>query len=104
MPPWGLFGGNNARPSKCEMIDPDGKVKRLPSKITTSVPAGRVIVTETPGGGGWGDARQRDPDAVKRDVVEGIVDIDRAREVYGVSIKPGSFEIDKKKTLKLRTI
>ena len=102
VPPWGLFGGDDARPSKCEVIDPDGVVERLPSKVTTTVPADRVIVTETPGGGGWGDARQRDPNAVKKDVIEGVVDIDRARDIYGVSIKPGSLEVDETETLKLR--
>ena len=102
VPPWGLFGGDDARPSKCEVIDPDGVVERLPSKVTTTVPAGRVIVTETPGGGGWGDARQRDPDAVKKDVIDGVVDIDRARDIYGVSINPGSLEVDENETLKLR--
>ena len=35
VPPWGLFGGDDARPSKCEVIDPDGVVERLPSKAVS---------------------------------------------------------------------
>ena len=36
-----------------------------------------------PGGGGLGDPKQRDRDAVARDVLEGYVSEKTAREVYG---------------------
>ena len=54
--PWGLFGGLDATPSKCDVVAPDGNIERLPSKVTTSVMQDHVIYTETPGGGGWGVA------------------------------------------------
>ena len=44
VPPWGLFGGEPAKPSKCEVIDSNGNKMELPSKVTTSVPNDRVIV------------------------------------------------------------
>ena len=102
VPPWGLEGGGNARTSKCEVIEPDGSVRPLPSKVTTSVPSGRVIVTETPGGGGWGDARRRDPEAVRSDVASGLVTAERARDVYGVEVDPDALEIDEDATSQLR--
>ena len=37
------------------------------------VPAGATLVLETPGGGGVGDPRRRDPAAVRRDEEEGLV-------------------------------
>jgi N-methylhydantoinase B len=37
-----------------------------------------------PGGGGYGDARQRDPEHVRRDVGEGFVSAEAARAVYGL--------------------
>ena len=37
-----------------------------------------------PGGGGYGDPRRRRPDAVRRDVADGIISAATAREVYGV--------------------
>ena len=102
VPPWGLEGGGNARTSKCEVIEPDGSVTRLPSKVTTTVPSGRVIVTETPGGGGWGDARMRDPEAVRSDVASGLVTSERARNLYGVAVDTVTLEIDEEATSQLR--
>ena len=101
VPPWGLEGGGNAKTSKCEVIEPDGSVTRLPSKVTTSVPSGRVIVTETPGGGGWGDARRRDPESVRIDVASGLLSPERARNVYGVAVDPDTLEIDEDATSQL---
>ncbi|MAG37609.1 MAG: 5-oxoprolinase [Dehalococcoidia bacterium] len=100
--PWGLFGGIDARPSKCEVVEPDGNIRRLPSKVTTTVPAHGVIVTETPGGGGWGDPRARDPEAVRRDVVAGLISLQRARDVYGVSVDPATLTVDEETTGRLR--
>ena len=36
------------------------------------------------GGGGYGDPLDRDPDAVRRDIVEGVVSAEAARNVYGI--------------------
>ena len=36
------------------------------------------------GGGGYGPPRERDPDRVRRDVAEGWISPERARDVYGV--------------------
>ncbi|MET0292443.1 MAG: hydantoinase B/oxoprolinase family protein, partial [Steroidobacteraceae bacterium] len=40
----------------------------------------------TNGGGGWGDARTRDPERVRRDVRDGYVSVDGARADYAVVI------------------
>jgi N-methylhydantoinase B len=37
-----------------------------------------------PGGGGFGDPRERDRDAVRRDVVEDNIAPETARTVYGL--------------------
>lgn len=102
VPPWGLFGGQPAGSSRCIVIGPDGRERRLPSKITTSVQGDHIILTRTPGGGGWGDPRRRDPQAVRRDVLEGLVSLTRAREVYGVAIDPQTMEINEVETRLLR--
>ena len=102
VPPWGLEGGSNAETSKCEVIEPDGSVTRLPSKVTTTVPSGRVIVTETPGGGGWGAPRKRDASAVRDDVAAGLLSPERARDVYGVAVDPDTLEVDEQATSQLR--
>jgi N-methylhydantoinase B len=42
---------------------------------------------DLPGGGGYGDPRSRDPEAVLADVVEGYVSLQAARDLYGVAIE-----------------
>ena len=100
--PWGLFGGSSATPSKCVINASDGTEKPLPSKVTTSVSNNEVIRTQTPGGGGWGDPKQRDPRSVQLDVLEGIVSVERARDIYGVAIDANSMEVDLVTTERLR--
>jgi N-methylhydantoinase B len=100
--PWGLFGGGPARSSRCVVLSPDGGERRLPSKITTVVGEGHVIVTETPGGGGWGDARRRDVQAVRQDVRDGLVSPERARTFYGVAVDPQTMEVDESGNRRLR--
>jgi N-methylhydantoinase B len=100
--PWGLFGGHSATPSSCVVRAPGGGVKRLPSKVTTTVEPDHVLVTHTPGGGGWGDPRARDPEAVRSDVEEGLVSLARARRVYGVALDPDTLAVDREHTRRLR--
>ena len=102
VPPWGLFGGLEASGMRCTVVSPDGTNKGLPSKVTTYVSGDHVIETQTPGGGGWGDPRERDVESVRRDVVEGLVSPQRARDVYGVAIDPDTSEVDEAATAKLR--
>ena len=54
------------------------------------------------GGGGVGDALQRDPAEVAEDVRNGVVTATRASEEYGVAIDPESLEVDEHATARLR--
>jgi N-methylhydantoinase B len=42
------------------------------------------MVTAT--GGGWGEPGERDPAAVRADVLDGYVTADVARSIYGVDV------------------
>ncbi|PYV18287.1 MAG: 5-oxoprolinase, partial [Acidobacteria bacterium] len=66
--PWGVFGGCNARPGSCTVVRPDGSEEQLPSKVTCTVQGGARLSSVTPGGGGWGDPFERDPERVRQDV------------------------------------
>jgi N-methylhydantoinase B len=100
--PWGLFGGGDASPSKCVISAPDGTEKRLPSKVTTSIPHDHVIRTQTPGGGGWGDPKTRKPQDVLHDVIEEFISPERARSAYGVAVDMNSMTVDEAETARLR--
>ena len=63
---------------------------------------GDLIISKGGGGGGWGNPLDRDPEMVRKDVEELKVSIRRARNVYGVVIKPGSLKIDSEATEELR--
>jgi N-methylhydantoinase B len=58
----------------------------LDFKRTQYVPAGRRVVLELSGGGGFGNPFARAPQAVLRDVLNGFVTLDAARKEYGVVI------------------
>lgn len=60
------------------------------------------MTTKVPGGGGWGDPLNRNVDRVRDDVMDGLVSLQRAREVYGVVLDPETFEIEDGATEKLR--
>ncbi len=81
-PPWGLAGGQSARPAKFT-FDPEGENRDLPSKVTVEVPKGGCVRVETPGGGGFGDPSRRDPKKVARDLLDGKITQTVARDIYG---------------------
>ena len=100
-PPWGLFGGQPASPSRFRVKSPDGSLQRLGSKFTTRIPPDHILMTETPGGGGWGDPKHRDPEAVRNDVREGLVSVERARDIYRVAFDANT-NVDEAETKRLR--
>ena len=63
---------------------------------------GTRVIVHTGGGGGWGDPLDRDIEAVRRDVDEGLVSLEAARDDYGVVIDPDEIIVDIAATEKLR--
>ncbi len=63
---------------------------------------GEIVTTKVPGGGGWGDPLNRKVEKVRDDVMDGIVSVQRACEVYGVLLDPETFQIQHDATERLR--
>ena len=82
-PPWGLFGGGDARSAKY-ILNPDDEARELPSKITFTMGEDDVLSVQTPGGGGYGHPEGREVSAVLADVISGRISPQRAKEAYGV--------------------
>ena len=61
-----------------------GTYEHLPSKTEGVLEPDDVYVFFAAGGGGYGDPLDRDPQLVARDVANGWVSTDRARDSYGV--------------------
>ncbi|MFI5558123.1 hydantoinase B/oxoprolinase family protein [Amycolatopsis japonica] len=58
----------------------------LPSKSRVNLRPDDVVNVDLPGGGGYGDPFERDPEAVLADVVDGYISVEAARELYGVEV------------------
>ena len=92
--PWGLFGGGSARPARFYRNPGDDDPERLPPKSTTTLAPNDVASVQTPGGGGYGDPLDRDPEAVLADVRDEKLSTDRAAAAYGVVVTDGAIDHD----------
>jgi N-methylhydantoinase B len=103
--PWGVEGGEEGSPNMVQYIPAGcsepvlekGKVARLKLKN------GDLVRLITGNGGGWGDPLERDPELVRRDVQNGFITAEDAREKYGVVLSPETLEVDGGATEKLRS-
>ncbi|MEU6561570.1 hydantoinase B/oxoprolinase family protein [Nocardia nova] len=89
-------------------LDPDGEYAYYASQRTWSTRPGATFRYLTNGGGGWGEATARDPEAVKRDVRDGYVSVEAAAAHYGVVVvgdpdnDPEGLRVDTDATAALR--
>jgi N-methylhydantoinase B len=100
--PWGLFGGDAARPAKYVLNPGTSTARALPSKITFQLAPGDVVSVQTPGGGGTASPRDRAPERVAADVAQGKISAERARAVYGVVVDPATLRLDAAATARAR--
>jgi N-methylhydantoinase B len=63
---------------------------------------GDVVIIDAAGGGGYGNPLEREPEMVESDVIEGYVNLEKAKEDYGVVIDPKTMKVDEETTRKLR--
>ncbi len=61
-----------------------------------------VLYMRVASGGGYGDPLERDPELVWRDVMNVIVSVEAARELYGVILNSRGLEVDLEATRQLR--
>lgn len=83
-PAWGVEGGRDGSPNYIEFRPKTGEPQRYAFVSGLVTQKDDVIRVVTGNGGGLGDPRKRDPEAVRREVKAGLLTPERAREVYGV--------------------
>jgi N-methylhydantoinase B len=86
--PQGVLGGEDGGVNSVTVFR-DGKAHvppHLSKEQDIPLRAGDRVRVGTPGGGGYGDPRQRDPEAVLADVRMGYYTPEQAVERFGVSI------------------
>ncbi len=102
-PPFGAQGGKPGTLNKIELKYPDGRVYRTTTKdLVEDVPAETIYYQEAGGGGGYGDPKERSIDLVRKEVRNGIISVESAKEDYGVVIDSKTFTVDTKVTKALR--
>ncbi len=101
-PPPGVEGGGSGPGAKMNIVGKDGKERVLRTMANDPIYSGERYYTMCPGGGGYGNPLNRDVQRVKDDFVEGLVSLERARDVYGVIIDPKTFEVDTEGSENLR--
>lgn len=99
--PWGMEGGGEGE--NCHMILRPGTAdEAVVGGVYEPMAADEVLVNNSGGGGGWGPAFERDPQAVLQDVREGYVTLAAARRDYGVVIDEATLELDEAATAAAR--
>jgi N-methylhydantoinase B len=99
--PWDFDGGANGTPSALIQVSSTGERVELPSKVPyRKIRKGERLIALGPNGGGYGDPLMRAPEGVLDNVRDGLVSVDRARDLYGVEIVGD--EIDRAATARLR--
>ncbi|WP_284176737.1 hydantoinase B/oxoprolinase family protein [Rhabdaerophilum sp. SD176] len=101
--PFGVAGGEPGALNLFHWQSENGlQSPPMASKITgVRIAPGQEIRLQSPGGGGWGPPMARDPVAVARDVRQGLIGANVAREVYGVALDAGG-DVDAASTATLR--
>ncbi len=91
--PWGLAGGSPGVSSKSVVVRADGARERVPSKMNIELRRGDWLLLWTSGGGGYGDPRERVPESVLDDVLDGKVSVKAAERQYGVVIRDDVLDV-----------
>ena len=99
----GSGGGRDGEPGYLVVRPGTSREEILRQRVTFWGPldAGDVISVRSGGGGGWGDPREREPRRVADDVRDGYLTPERARDLYGVAIRPDG-NVDETETSRLR--
>lgn len=100
----GWAGGLPGAASWAKLIDARGSEEIIEDVLPVRfVQPGELIVTRKGGGGGWGLPLRRDPRLVLDDVLDEIISLETARDVYGVFVDEGTRRVDEVRTRDLRS-
>lgn len=101
-PPWGLFGGKDARSNITVVYRHDGREERWRKVSNLPLEPDDVVSFQTGGGGGYGSPLERDPQLVLQDVINGYVSLAAAQAEFGVVLDGQAMKVDIEATERLR--
>jgi N-methylhydantoinase B len=97
-----LSGGKAGRLGATWLNHGTRKAQRLHSKGVYRLAAGDLLSWQTAGAGGFGNPLRRAPEAVLRDVRNGLVSVTEAARTYGVVIDAKGLAVDAAATARRR--
>jgi N-methylhydantoinase B len=101
--PQGLFGGRPGTTGHFELNPGSNHARALRSKGLDTLQVDDLVRLEMPGAGGYGEPRERDLDALDRDLGDGKVTPDAAEAHYAVIVNRDTLQVDRPATQRLRT-
>jgi N-methylhydantoinase B len=100
--PQGLFNGKEGTRGELILNPGTPNEQKQKSKGVTQLKGGDLLSIRLPGSGGYGDPRERDPNKVRWDVLNGKVSLKSAREDYQIIFNE-NLTINEEETKSLRT-
>jgi N-methylhydantoinase B len=98
---WGIKGGGEGANGHA-IVRAGTPEEYIAGSIYESFKDGDIVINQSGGGGGWGNAFKRDPEKVRWDVLNELVSIESAKDNYGVVIDATTMTVDKQATQALR--
>jgi N-methylhydantoinase B len=99
---WGVLGGQAPPPAHAFFNRGGPDERALRPLETLEMRPGDRLEMFVPGGGGYGNPFEREPERVLEDVLNQYVSLEAAEQVYGVAIDPERMTVDVERTARLR--
>jgi N-methylhydantoinase B len=99
--PAGVLGGHDCPRSRTFVRRGDELIRVKPHRMQM-LENGDEVIKLSSGGAGIGSPTEREPEAVRRDVVNEFITVAAARRIYGVVIEPETMTVDDDATAELR--
>lgn len=88
LPPKGREGGRDGASARL-FVERGDETIELGATSTFALERGDLVEIRLPGGGGWGDPRRRDREAVRRDLEDDLISLQAAKAIYGLDAPAG---------------
>ncbi|WP_295441406.1 hydantoinase B/oxoprolinase family protein [Sphingorhabdus sp. EL138] len=103
VPPWGVNGGEPGKRARKILEKADGTSQIIGNKVEDiHVEEGDQLHFITWGGGGWGDALDRDPALVGKEIIQGLVTVEGAKAYGVIANAHGVVDVDATEALRSR--
>jgi N-methylhydantoinase B len=90
--PWGLYGGLPGAVNEAVIYRNDGSEERVLKQTNIQLEEGDEVSFFTGGGGGYGDPKNRNKDAILKDYSNGLISAEVVEQEYGISLSGSAAE------------